>query len=141
VTAKEYLQEIRKLDLYINQKQTEYDALYKLRGGAGGIDYAQERVQTCPDGQGFTKISDGLVDLQKEINAQIDRFYNLRNERIDQIQQMDKPEHTDILFRRYVQYESFERISYDMGYSYKSACNLHGAALTEFFYKFLKDVD
>ncbi len=69
MTAKEYLQEIRKLDLYINQKQTEYDTLYKLRGGAGGIDYAQERVQTSPDGQGFTKISDRLIDLQKEING------------------------------------------------------------------------
>lgn len=46
VTAKEYLQEIRKFDRYIEQKQIEYDSLYRLRGGAGGIDYSKDKVQT-----------------------------------------------------------------------------------------------
>ena len=53
MTAKEYLQEIRKFDRYIEQKQIEYDSLYRLRGGAGGIDYSKDKVQTSPDGQGL----------------------------------------------------------------------------------------
>ena len=141
MTAKEYLQEIRKFDRYIEQKQIEYDSLYRLRGGAGAIDYSKDKVQTSPDGQGFTRISDRLVDLQSEINEAVDRFCQMKHERIDQIQQLSKAEYSEILFKRYVEYKSLERIAFEMNYSYKYTCNIHGGALYEFFDAYLKDVE
>lgn len=141
MTAKEYLQEIRKFDRYIEQKQIEYDSLYRLRGGAGAIDYSKDKVQTSPDGQGFTRISDRLVDLQSEINEAVDRFCQIKHDRIEQIQQLSKVEYSEILFKRYVEYKSFERIAYEMNYTYKYICNIHGFALKEFYDSHLKDVD
>ena len=141
MTAKEYLQEIRKFDRYIEQKQIEYDSLYRLRGGAGGIDYSKDKVQTSPDGQGFPRISDRLVDLQSEINEAVDRFCQMKHERIDQIQQLPKVEYSEILFKRYVEYKSFEQIAYEMNYTYKYICQLHGEALIEFGKKFMKKQD
>ena len=141
MTAKEYLQEIQKYDRYIEQKQIEFDNLYIMRGGSGGIDYSKERVQTSPDGQGFTKVSDRLVDLQREINVTIDRFLQIKHDRIDEIQRLSKVEYADILFKRYVEYKSFEQISYEMNYTYRYVCNLHGHALKEFEDSIIKVVN
>ena len=137
MTAKEYLQEIRKMDLAIDQKQTEYDTMKKKRTYIGGMDYSSERVQTSPDGSGFTKISDRLLDMQRGINDDIDEWHDMRHERINQIQQLSKSEYVDILFRRYVRYQSLKDISDALKFDYNYTCNLHGNALKEFYLKFL----
>ncbi|EEG52924.1 hypothetical protein CLOSTASPAR_05032 [[Clostridium] asparagiforme DSM 15981] len=138
LTAKEYLREIRILDKRIDQKQREFDTLKRGRTYVGGMDYSQERVQTSA-GQGFVGLSDKLVDMQREINRDIDQFNDIRHARINQIQQLSRIDYMDILFRRYVQYQSFEEISSDMEMSYYWTCHLHGEALKEFSEKFLKD--
>lgn len=140
MTAKEYLKEIRKMDVSIDQKQIEYDTLKCSRTYVGGMDYSAERVQTSPDGAGFTRISDRLTDLQREIDEEIDRWHDMRHERINQIQQLSKTEYVDILFRRYVRYQSLETIASELGFSYNYTCNLHGEALQEFTEKFLTNL-
>lgn len=138
LTAKEYLREIRILDKRIDQKQREFDTLKRGRTYVGGMDYSQERVQASA-GQGFVGLSDKLVDMQREINGDIDQFNDIRHARINQIQQLSRIEYMDILFRRYVQYQSFETIASEMQYSYNYVCNLHGEALREFENKFLSN--
>lgn len=137
MTAKDYLREIRKIDLLIDQKITEYDALRSGRSYVGGMDYAKDRVQTSPEGTGFARLSDKLTDLQREIDREIDEWSDTRHERINQIQRLARPEYVDILFRRYVKYQSFESISSELRYSYNYVCNLHGEALREFEKKVL----
>lgn len=139
MVAKSYLQEIEKMDISIDQKQHEFDTMKKRRTYISGMDYSAERVQTSPDGSGFTKISDKLCDMQKEINEEIDRWHDMRHKRINQIQQLSKADYIKILYRRYVKYQSFETISADMHMSYYWICHLHGEALKEFEGKFLKD--
>ena len=72
MTAKEYLQQIRADGLRIEQKIKEYESLSSRKASLVGMNYTAERVQTSPDGGGFTKIVDRLVDLQQEINDDID---------------------------------------------------------------------
>lgn len=139
MTAKQYLSEIKRMDLCIDQKQIEFDTMQKQRTYISGMDYASERVQTSTDGMGFTSNSDKLLDLQLEINEEIDKFYIMKHERINQIQQLSKTEYIKVLFKRYVQYQSFETISSDLNISYYWTCHLHGKALNEFKEKFLKD--
>lgn len=138
MTAKEYLREIKKIDVAIDQKQIEYDTLKRSRTYIGGMDYSDERVQTSVDGSGFTRISDKLADLQREINDEIDQWHDMRHDRIRQIQQLSKVEYVDILFKRYVQCQSLETIAGDLQKSYHRTCHLHGEALQEFEKKFLK---
>lgn len=85
------------MDLQIDQKQAEYDTLKEGRTYVGSMDYSVDRVQTTPDGLGFTKISDILYDLQKEINDDIDQWHDMRHKRINQIQQLSKAEYIDNL--------------------------------------------
>ena len=46
MTAKEYLKEIKKIDVAIDQKQIEQETLKGSRTYVGGTDYSAERVQT-----------------------------------------------------------------------------------------------
>ena len=139
MTAKEYLKKIKKIDVAIDQKQIEYETLKGSRTYIGGMDYSAERVQTSPDGSGFTRLSDRIADMQREINDEIDHWHDMRHKRIGQIQQLSKVEYVDILFRKYVQYQSLETIAGDLHKSYYWTCHLHGEALQEFEEKFLKD--
>lgn len=137
--AKEYLQEIKKIDLWINQKQAEYDTLKKKRTYIGGLSYSSDRIQTSHDGAGFTRMSEKLTDMQLLINREIDRWHDMRHSRIHQIQQLSKAGYVDILFRIYVQYQPLEEIAEQMNLSYYRVSHLHGEALKEFEKKYLKD--
>lgn len=139
MTAKEYLKQIKILDMQIGQKQSEFDTLKRSRTYIGSMDYSQERVQTSTNGTGFTNMSEKLADMQREINDEIDQFHDMRHTRINQIQQLTRIDYVDILFRRYVQYQSFEVIADKMSRSYPRVCHIHGDALREFEEKFLKD--
>lgn len=138
MTAKEYLKRIRKLDHDIDRKQYEFETLKKRRTYISGMDYTADRVQTSSDGEGFTGISDRLIDLQREINTEIDEYHDMRHKAINQIQSLSREEYSDILFRLYVQYQSMTEAASGMGYDYYWACHLHGRALLEFDDRFLK---
>lgn len=140
MTAKEYLKEIKKIDVAIDQKQIEYETLKGSRTYIGSMDYSAERVQTSPDGSGFTRISDRITDIQREINDEIDQWHDMRHERIGQIQKLSKVEYVSILFKRYVQYKSLETVASEMDFTYNYTCNLHGEALKEFSEKFLTNL-
>ena len=132
MTAKEYLQQIRADDLRIEQKIKEYESLMSRKASLVGMDYTVDRVQTSPDGAGFTKIVDRLVDLQKEINDDIDAFCDSQHKKISEIHKLSKPEYIEVLFKRYVEGQALEQIAADMGYSYNWCCHIHGEALKEF---------
>ena len=134
-TAKEYLNQIRKLDIFIGHRIEELNQMRAKVTLVGGIDYAKDRVQTSPS-SGNQQIED-IVDLERDILELIHKETAQKHQIIGEIQQLENPVHVDILFRRYVECQSFERIACDMGYVYNYVCNLHGEALREFQNKVL----
>ncbi|MGN1031662.1 MAG: hypothetical protein ACI4PQ_08680 [Butyricicoccaceae bacterium] len=135
MTAKQYLSQLRKLDIQINQKQQE---LYELRCAA-------ERV-TPASGDGFGGVGGSdrvgnivarMGDLDDEINDDIDRLVDMRHLIINQIQQLEDARYIDILFKRYVEHKSLEQISVEMNYSYQPVRRMHGHALQAFAAKWL----
>ena len=125
--AKDYLQQIRIMDIKIGQRITELTQMRERISIMGGIDYSKDRVQTSPT-TGNKQI-ETLVDLESEINRMINEEAELKHIIIGEIQQLDNPVHVDILFRRYVQMQSFERIANDIFLSYYRVIHLHGEAL------------
>ena len=132
MTAKEYLRQIRRTEICIEQKKKEYNMLRNEQSYIQAIDYSREKVQTSPNGDGFVAVINRFEAIEREIVKEIHRFSELRKKIIQQIQQIDRPEYADILFRRYVEYRSFEEISSNIGYSYYRTCRMHGEALKEF---------
>ena len=137
--AKEYLRHLQRLDTMINQKIKELNDLHMISQSTGGMDYSKERVQSSPTGDApFVQSVLRIAELEKEINAEIDRFVDEKHTIINQIQALQNPRYIDILYKRYIEYKSLEQICVEMKFSYDHIRHLHGDALKEFGEKFLK---
>ena len=136
--AKEYLQQLQRLDTMINQKIKELGDLRLMSQSVGGIDYSKERVQSSPSGDApFVKPICRIIDLEAEINAEIDRFVDEKHKIINQIQGLKNSDYISLLFKRYVEFKSLERICVEMNFSYDYIKHLHGYALKDFEDKIL----
>lgn len=133
MNAKEYLQNLKRLDTVIDQKIKELDNLKTMSTSIGSFDYSKDRVQTSPKGDApFVNTVEKICILQDEINREIDQFVNKRHRIINQIQELSNSKYIDVLFRRYVEYKSFETIAVEMALSYQYVIEIHGYALQEF---------
>lgn len=131
--AKEYLQQLQRLDTMINQKIKELGDLRLMSQSVCGIDYSKERVQSSPSGDApFVKPVLRMIELEQEINAEIDRFVDEKHEIINQIQALQNPKHIDILYKHYVEFKRLEIVAVEMNFTYQYIVELHGTALKEF---------
>ena len=131
--AKEYLQQLQRLDTVINQKIKEVHDLRLQAQSGGGLDYSKERVQSSPSGDApFVKPICRIIDLEAEINAEIDKFVDEKHKIINQIQGLKNSDYISLLFKRYVEFKSLEKICVEMNFSYDYIKHLHGYALQDF---------
>ncbi len=136
--AKEYLQQLQRLDTVINQKIKEVRDLRLQTQSTGSIDYSKERVQTSPSGDApFVKLIGRIIDLETEINAEINTFVDEKHKIINQIQGLKNVDYISLLYKRYVEYKSLKRICVEMNFSYDYIKHLHGYALKDFEDKIL----
>ncbi|MCI8426874.1 MAG: hypothetical protein HFJ03_04950 [Lachnospira sp.] len=137
--AKEYLQQLKRLDIVIKQKSKEVDDLHLKSKSIGSIDYSKERVQTSPSGEAsFVKLIGRIVDLEAEISQEINNFIDEKHKIINQIQKLNNTDYIRLLYKRYVEYKSLEHICVEMDFSYDYIKHLHGCALKDFEDKILK---
>lgn len=130
--AKEYLQQIRRLDELIEQRIKERDALRNF-DGVTAIQYDGDPVQTSHSGSApFEKSVEKLISLEEELDVLIDEFVTTKNRIIGEIQSLSNLKYVELLFKRYVEYKSFGEISKEMHYEYYWTCKMHGYALQEF---------
>ena len=127
MTAKEYLNQIRKLDKLIENKLSE---LEHWRMVATGItsSFGGERVQTSG---GRSKMEDAVcsyIDSQAELVEMAEELTRKRMELISTIEELPVAEY-DLLYRRYVQDKDLYTIADELGKSYSSVTTLHGRAL------------
>lgn len=128
MNPKEYLQQIRRCDNQINNKLAE---ITQLREMATSITSTlkDDVVQSGSGGKSrVAEAVDKIVDLECEINADIDKLIELKREIMSVIDQLDGVER-DVLYKRYFQFETWEQIAYEIGFSYQWVCKLHGRAL------------
>lgn len=134
MTIKEYLTQVRKLRILIDQRERELESLRAARFGCvNGVDYGRIPVKGSRRvGGSFEQASIKALDLEGEIAGLIEQYNELRHTIIGQIQQLKKPEHMQILFKRYVEEKRWEQIADEMGYDSVYIRSLHGKALFAF---------
>ncbi len=132
--AKEYLQQLYRLDVIINQKIQEKDDLLTFLTSISYPDISQERVQggKLPGETGFSQRVIRLIDLEEEINTEIDYSVNLKHKIINEIHSLKNINHMEILYKRYVENKRLEKIAVEMNYTYQYIKEIHGHALQEF---------
>lgn len=139
--VKIYLQRIKKMDLCIDQKLRQLEELKTNRINIQATDYAKEKVSCSISNSNFEK-SNKYIDLDRQINNEIDKFYEFKQTVINQIQQLDE-QYIDILYKKYIEYAKYpnlETIAVEYHKSYRHISRLHGWALEAFRKKFFKNV-
>lgn len=133
--TKQYLMQISKLDRMINNKLSEIIQYRQMIYGLQAITN-EERVQTTPN---FDKIGTSiskLDEMKRNVNGLVDELVNKKHLIIEQIENMDNELHYQILFSRYIEKKTFEKIATEIDYSFRQTTRLHGQALREFEKKY-----
>ena len=130
MNAKEYLKQAFYLDKRINSKLEQVESLNAL---------ATKATSTLSDmpkslSRGTSKLEDTIVkivDLQEEINRDIDKLVDLKAEMVGTIKQIQNKELQVILEKRYLCFETWEKIAVDMNYDIRHIHRLHNLGLKE----------
>ena len=133
--TKQYLQQISRLDRMIQNKLAEISQLRELAMSVSAITN-EERVQTTPN---FDKIGTAyckIEEMEEKLDKLIDEYVDKKNLIISQIDKIDNEAYYEILFARYIEKKTFEKIADEMAYSWRQIIRLHGGALQEFEKKY-----
>lgn len=129
--TKEYLQQIGRYGRLINNKLVEL-AQYRSMACSVSAVKNDERVQSSPSYDTMDKIVSKIEQMENEIDMLVDRYIDNKRIIISQIDSMSDEMTYQILFSRYVEQKTFEKMAIEMNYCYKQVIRRHGKALQEF---------
>lgn len=138
MNARDFLNQLKRMEEAIKDKLEEVAQLKSVALGvtAGGNTvtiegekHSVERVQSSGSQQKMADAVCKYVDMEKEIDKDIDRMFEKRDEVLAVLSQLDKPIQYNVLRKRYVQFKSFTKIADEMCYSYQYILEVHSKAL------------
>ena len=141
MNAKTYLRKIAWDEIKMDQRKFQLKGLTGSYDYIHGIDYAKDKVQSSPHDSLADAVVRELMKLERlrqEILTDIAQYEADRDKIIRQIQDMERPEHSALLFKRYVEHKEFLPISREMGYTRDYVVNMHGIALRAFAARYLE---
>lgn len=129
--AKEYLSQVSRINRMIKNKVSEIAQLKEIAINISAID-TEERVQISPDFDKIGKMFSRIDEEEDKLNHLIFEYIELKNKIISQIEGIREETFYCVLFSRYVENKTFEKIAIDMQYSFRQITRLHGKALLAF---------
>ena len=130
--AKEYLRGIRqyqrRVDYELARAEQEDDRTRRITQILSADNVQRTAVAEDKTGDAIA----ALVDWKRALEADAQEVADVCSELLRMLQYVKNPVHHEILFRRYVNGETFEQIADAMGYSIRNIGYRHGDALREF---------
>ena len=74
-------------------------------------------------------ITEKIIEVESQINDELDELLSVRTEIENVINQIPNETYQELLERRYIQGQRWERIAIEMMYDYRYVLKLHGKAL------------
>ena len=135
MTVKQYLCQLKKLDVLIDQ---DYEELQHLQSRLYDITTHIKEIQVVTS-LPVDPMADSVIRImeqQKKLNAETDHFIDLRIKIVNQIHALSNPLHIQILYKRYVEYKAWDVIEGEMHYSYRNLLYIHKKAMKQFGQKY-----
>ena len=130
--AKEYLTQIRKISMQINEKSEEIAKL-KAQIEGGSISYEKDGTTSGhTDTERNAHMIMRLTELKDEINHQVDMLILAEQKAIALIDMVPDANQMTVLYERYIHLRSWEKISEKLNYSLHYSYRIHNLALDEF---------
>ena len=131
MNAKEYLSQAMYIDQRINSKLEQVTRLRENVTNCTATLSDMPRPDS-PNKQRMEETICKIVDLEREINADIDRLVDLKAEARKAINAVSDPVQQLILELRYLFYKPWLEIMEELGLSETSIYRIHGEALKNF---------
>ena len=127
--AIDFLDQLRKLDLMIQNKLVEKEQWMNIASGVSA-QVIGERVQSTPNLHKMETAVCRYVEIENEINRRIDELIDKRMEVLEVIEKLPATEY-DLIHKKYVSYIELDEIAMIAGKSYSWATSTHGRALAK----------
>lgn len=130
MNAKQYLKQAYRLNELINSDLAELDQLRVL-----STSVSSPNLSGMPSGgsrntePAFVRCIDKIIDLEKVIDAEIDRFVDLKKEIRTVISSVEDNSQQLCLKLRYLQFLKWESVAAEMDLSLKQVHRIHNEAL------------
>lgn len=134
--TKQYLNQISRLDRMIQNKLSEISQLRELTMSIQAVSYEEK---TGPINKKTDKIGNAFCKIEKmeeKLDKLIDEYVDKKNLIISQIDSIENETYYEILFARYIEKKTFEKIADELTYSFRNVTRLHGRALQDFEKKY-----
>lgn len=131
MTAQEYLSQAFMFNLKLKAKEEQILRLREMSQSAGTIAYGGERVQTT---RKIDRMGDAIAQIEELIDVyarDVTRLLYMKNKISQAIEEVPDPMRRLILEKRYINFDSFEKIADDINYTERHVYNLHKKALGE----------
>ncbi len=126
---KQYLRRYQAAKKRAKMIQEEIDELRSSKTSPVGLGDGLPHGSGTSDLSGYAARWDELVrELEAEKEMQMVTYREIRQ----QISMVPDPTEQEILSRRYLLWQGWEKIAVEMGYSYRNITRLHGYALQHF---------
>ena len=135
--AKDFLMQLKKLDMMIGNKLTEKEQWKAIAMGVTsssatiiikGVQHAMDKVQAQGEQQKMADAVARYVDIEAEIDGCIDRLIDTKADVIAVIEKLPAAEY-DLLHKVYVQGFTLDEAAAKCDNSYSWATTIHGRAL------------
>ena len=126
---KQYLRRYQAAKCRVGLIQEEIEELRSSKTSPIGLGDGLPHGSGTSDLSGYAARLDELLrELEAEKEMQMVTYREIRQ----QISMVPDPTEQEILSRRYLLWQSWEKIAVEMGYSYRNVTRLHGYALKHF---------
>lgn len=129
--AEKYLRKIREIEVNLNNKRDELEALRYKASGAGAIQYDKDRVQTSPQDYLTMAIMD-IIELEKQIEEDEASIETIKGQAYSFVRQMEEVTHRIFIEWYYLNGVTMLETAEHMNLSERSAYNLKEDALEAF---------
>lgn len=127
--AKEYLMQVVRADRMIDNKLHEIEELRRMAISVTSV-LKDDVVSGSGTGDKVGTMVSKIIDMEYELDREIDKLVDLKREVMSVIDQLE-PTKCEILYKRYLQNKTWEKIAVETGFSYVWVCKLHGRALQD----------
>lgn len=133
MNAKEYLMQVKQLNNKIKYIELEIEQIREdISLTSIILDGMPHSTKTSdPTGEKAVRLIEKLTKYESRLMEAKSRYWSKRCEVVETISKVSDPVLNELLYLRYVQFETFEGIAYKMSYSYVHTVRLHGKALEE----------
>lgn len=130
MTVKQYLRQAYRLNELINSDLKELAQLKALSTSISSPNLSGMPPSGTKNIEpSFVKCINKIVDLEKIINDEIDKFVELKKEIREVINNVPDPDERLVLRLRYIEFLKWEAVASSMGLSLKQVHRIHASAL------------